>query len=154
MLMMTEIADYKMTTPEFVARAIAVLVNPMQIQGAVRLVCAETQPPQALEKLEKAFLKSHASLGLQHDPRQWAQSCVERLLARTFPNDMLCTNTPDQTPVVLIKETAIENMTVEQALAKAHAHSVYEAMQKGLDVPKYVLSYLIDQENASGMQRP
>jgi hypothetical protein len=151
---MTDFADYKLTTPEYTSRAIAVLVNPMNVRGSVQLVCASNQPPQAIEKLELAFLKSHAVLGIKQDPTDWAKACIAQLFERTFVNDMLCTNTPDNTPVVLIKETAIEKMTVEQALVKAHAHSVLKAIEEGLDVPQNVLNYLIDQENATQMQRP
>jgi hypothetical protein len=151
---MTEFADYKLTTPEYTARAIAVLVNPMNVRGSVRLVCASNQPPQAIEKLELAFLKSHAVLGIRQDPAEWAKACMAKLFDRTFVNDMLCTSTPDNTPVVLIKETAIEKMTVEQALIKAHAHSVLRAIEEGLDVPENVLNYMIEQENAAHLQRP
>lgn len=146
---MTEPADYKMTTPEFVTRAVAILVNPIQFNGVVRLVCSDTQPHNALKRLETAFFDAHTMLNVQHDQKAWSEICIDKLLMKTFQDDMLCISMPDQTPVVLIKESSIEKITVQQALEKAHASSVLLAIKDGKDVPKNVVDYMLERENRS-----
>lgn len=150
---MSEPSDYKMTTAEYVSKAIAILVNPVLQQGSVRLVCADTQPHEALNRLERAFFDTHAMLGLTNEPEGWAKNSINKLLEKTFPQDMLCISMPNKTPVVLIKETAVEKMTVEQALEKAHASSVLAAIKEGLVVPRNVLKNLVEQEKNAILQR-
>lgn len=126
---------HAMRSEDFVARAIAILVNPAMVGGAKRL-CAVDDSQDAVDRLAEEFM-AYAPKGANLD---WARGRVEDLFASPFSDDVWHSRLPHGTPVVLIKYAAIDGrMDVREALRRLHVKEISRALSEGLAVPQSVL---------------
>jgi len=132
------LAPHQMRSSEFVSEAIAIVVNPTMIGGAKRLVCTESSAP-ARSRFERELAPLAPSAVT--DAASWARDRVEALFDVCFSDDAWHSMLPGGTPVVLIKEAAIDGrMQVQDALRRIHVTAVSQALSSGVVVPDGVLA--------------
>lgn len=134
----TALAPHQMRSSDFVSEAIAIVVNPTMIGGTKRLVCTESSA-EARKRFERELAPLAPDAVL--DTASWARERVESLFDVCFSDDAWHSMLPSGTPVVLIKEAAIDGrMQVQDALRRIHVAAVSEAISSGAVVPDGVLA--------------
>lgn len=128
---------HQMRSAEFVNDAIAIVVNPAMVGGSKRLVSVESSA-DAVRRFERDLVPM-APRGIA-DPLAWAKERLDALFTVCFSDDAWHSVLPTGTPVVLIKEAAIDGrMDVADALRRVHVSAVSDALSSGQTVPDGVL---------------
>jgi len=126
---------FAMRSEEFLRSAIAILVNPTMVGGTKRLAAVD-ESRTACDRFAQELMM-FAPAGETHG---WASARMENLLSVCFADDVWHSCMPNGTPIVLIKQSAIEGrMELHDALRRLHVKEISRALTEGETVPSAVL---------------
>jgi hypothetical protein len=128
---------HAMRSDEFLRRAIAILVNPTMVGGTKRLTAVD-ESRSACDRFELELISSAPRH--ERDTGSWAKGRIDALFSVCFADDVWHSSTPSGTPLVLIKQTAIDGrMDLDEALRRIHVKEITRALTEGVSVPSAVL---------------
>ena len=126
---------HAMRSEEFVQSAIAIVVNPTMVGGTKRLAAVDESRPAC-----DRFAQELMEFAPRGETPAWASSRIDGLFSVCFADDAWLSSMPNGTPVVLIKQTAIDGrMDLNDALRRLHVKEVSRALSDGEPVPAAVL---------------
>jgi hypothetical protein len=135
------VPPYALTSAQYLARSIAIAVYPIMESGQLCLAAADEKAEAAIEVFKQRLAPcAPASIA---DPDAWAASKVGDLLkaVKNFDGDVWYGSMPGSEPLLVIKQASIElkQMSLEDAVRRAHLAQVADALRDGLPVPDEVL---------------
>lgn len=131
------LAPYEMTCAQYLAEVVTICVYPQMVRGEIHLTCADQESEDNLARLATAF-ESMAPAS-EPDPLAWAKRSLDKLLDKPFPDDCWYSHAVGYPPILLIKQSAIENvMSLETAIRRSHMCQVGDALADGVELPPTV----------------
>lgn len=132
-----ELAPYQITSSQYLKDAIVICVYRQMENKKLRLVAADPQSQDNLERFAQATM--HLAPDTEADKLAWATRKVNSLLETPFENDAWYSHAPGIPPILMVDQGAIEGvMSLETAVRRSHMAQVADALSEGLSLPESV----------------